>query len=191
LPQILTWHEIDTSVREILAERAHDQPELDQGEREFDLALGILLLKTDLWELKWLSKLPDVLDRLGLLASWVALIYSLGHEEELRDEDGREMWGVDDPHAMALSLRDQPASGDLPAQPALYEGTKVTLSSNVLGCSITIESQNAAPCVELAESVLAALEGLLSTGTVDHMIAREPVLTMAVRKSDLRPPLRV
>ena len=53
----------------------------------------------------------------------------------------------------------------------------------MLGCSITVESDNVSPCVELAESLTAALEGLLSTGTVERIVALEPSLTISVRKS--------
>ena len=61
----------------------------------------------------------------------------------------------------------------------------VTLSSNVLGCRITVESENVSPCVELAESALAALEALLSTGATERMITHEPVFTISIRKNDL------
>ncbi len=184
LPQILAWHEADIALRVALVAKGHDESEFGEGEREFDLGLGILLLKTDFWELKWLSRLPDVLERMGLFGSCVALIYALGHEEELRGEGSHDVWGDDDPHAVALKWRDLPASEELPAKPALYEERKVTLKSNLLGCKITVESENASPCIELSESILAALESLLSTGTVDRMICHEPTLTIAVRKSD-------
>lgn len=51
-----------------------------------DLVLGLLLLKTDIWELKWLDFLPGVLDNLGLHHSWMALLYALGYEDYLRSE---------------------------------------------------------------------------------------------------------
>jgi hypothetical protein len=184
LPQTLAWHEVEGLVTSALIEKGAEQPGVVEGNRGFDMALGILLLKTDFWELKRLSTLPEVLEGLGLPAASLALLYALGHEEELLSGNQEEFGGGEDLHATALQWRDYPGSEELPAAPLLYEERRVALRSNLLGCSITVETENAPPCLELAESVLAALEALLSTGTVELMGAREPVLTMAVRKSD-------
>jgi hypothetical protein len=68
-----------------------------------------------------------------------------------------------------------------------YTERKVTLTSRVLGCNISVEADNLSPCIELAESLLAAMEALLSTGM--ELFAREPVMKITVRKSDfVRPP---
>ena len=118
LPHILAWHQADSLIRTVQAEKGADKSELQQGDLEFDLIVGMLLLKTDLWELKRVSNLPDVLEGLGLLNASVALLYALGHEEELR---GGGALGVladkEDPHAFFLKWRDQPASEDLPSAP--------------------------------------------------------------------------
>jgi hypothetical protein len=172
------------AVRSILGERGGDGTLLHRGDLDFDVIVGILLLKTDVWELKWVSRLPDILERLGLLRACIALLYALGHEEELRDPAERGASEEGELHFTALKWRDQPASEDLPEKPSFYEGRTVTLQSNLLGCNVTVDSENASPCVELAESVLAALESLLSTGTVQWMRSGEPSLTIAVRKSD-------
>jgi hypothetical protein len=184
LPHILAWHEVDSVVRRILADQGYDTARLAEGEQAFDLILGILLLKTDLWELMRISTMPDVLKRLGLPGASTALIYALGYEEELRNDGFCQAWGEEDIHTIFPKWHNQPALEDLPERPSLYDGTKVTLSSTILGWQITVESENATPCVELAESLLAALESLLSTGAVERMVAREPTLTIAVRKSD-------
>jgi hypothetical protein len=182
VPQTLAWHEVDTVVRHVLAEKGKDEGVFAEDETAFDAILGILLLKADFWELKRLSALPDVLDGLGLFSAWAALMYALGYEKELQEEFFTK--NPEDTHAFFLKWRDQPASKELPEVPALYEEQKVTLRSRLIGCDITVKSDNVSPCVDLAESVLAALESLLSTGTVRSMAVREPVLTISVRKSD-------
>lgn len=184
VPQCLSWHEVDTIVRSILIEKGAYKGSLSDGEVAFDAILGILFLKTDHWELKRLTALPDVLDRLGLFSAWAALMYALGYEDELRKNSFSENIGNEDLHSFFLKWRDQPASNDLPEAPLLYEEQNVILKSRLLGCDITLKSENASPCVELAESVLAALESLLSTGTVQQMAMWEPVLTLSVRRSD-------
>lgn len=186
LPHALSWHEADTLVRNALAAQGYNWEHLSGGELEFDAVLGLLLLKTDFWELKHLSTLPDVLDGLGLHNSAVALRYALGYEDEVP----KEYLGVEDEHEggalydFFLRWRNQPAAEDLAATPLLYNKSKITFNSSVLGCRITVESENTSPCVELAESTLAALESLLSTGPVERVVAREPILTIAIRRSD-------
>jgi hypothetical protein len=76
----------------------------------------------------------------------------------------------------------------MPEQPLLYTERKVTLTSRILGCNINVEADNLSPCIELAESVLAAMEALLSTGMEHRLFAREPVLKITVRKSDFATP---
>lgn len=188
LPQTLAWHEVDCAFRGVLADQGYKADRLAQREMQFDAILGILLLRTDIWDLKFLSSLPDVLDRLGLHCSAVALQYALGHEDELPEEFVGDKISGEKLYHFFEQWRDQPAAGDLPATPSLYEQRTVTLNSNVLGCRITAESENTTPCVELAEWMLAALESLLSTGMLERVVAREPVLTIKLRKSDFVEP---
>jgi hypothetical protein len=184
LPHILAWHELDRGSRFILAQQGYDRAALDIGKLDFDGILGILLLRTDLWGLKGLSAIPEVLDRLSLPCAAVSLEFALGYEEKLRSEflgDDRDDDSLQD---FFLRLRDQPAGKELPAGPMLCDGRTVVFSSIIFGCKVTAETDNELPCLALGESILAALESLLSTGTVDRMVAREPTLSIRVRKSD-------
>ncbi len=184
IPHILTWHEIDKVIRAALVEQGYEKLKLMERERDFDIIFGILFLKTEIWDLKQLTKLPDTLEELGLPSASIALSFSLGHEDELIDDSYRKLWGNEEIKSVFLKMYNQPASEDLPESPALYDERKAYLKSNILGCEITIESENSSPCVELAESVLAALESLLSTGFVKRMAAREPSLSIVIRKSE-------
>jgi hypothetical protein len=167
-----------------LAQKGVEKDELSAEEVAFDAILGLLLLRADPWDLKSLSKMPDVLDRIGLHCASAALMYALGYENELREHFFVKAENEQEMHAFFLKWRDQPASKELAEGPLLYEEQKVTLRSQLLGCDIAVKSDNVSPCVELAESVLAALESLLSTGMVTWIGIREPVLTVTVRKSD-------
>ena len=184
LPHALAWYEIDKGVKNVLSDQGYDADRLAQGEMEFDAILGILLLKTDLWQLKQLSRLPDVLDELGLDSSAVALRFALGYEDDLPEDLSPGNKNKEDLYAFFAKWRDQPAAEDLPITPSLYECRTVTLESRVLGCRITVESENRPACTLLAESVLAAIESMLATGLTEQLVAREPVLTITVRKSD-------
>jgi len=184
LPQTLEWHQTERAASSVLVDRGYNAERLDDGQLDFDAIVGMLFLRADLWELKHLSSLPDVLDKLGLHRSAIALRFSLGHDEDPRQYLLQEGDGCEALYNFFVLWRDQPAGKDLPAVPLLNVGRKVSLRSNVLGCQITGTSENAPQCVALAESVLAALESLLSTALLGGAASLEPVLTIEVRKSD-------
>lgn len=184
LPHVLAWHEVDTAVKVELIAKGYAPDPLSQGALEFDAILGMQFLRTEIQQLKQLTTLPDVLENLALYHSAIALRFALGHQENLPKELFGENASEDSIRHFFVQWRDQPAAKDLPVAPSLYEERKVTLTSNVLGCQIMVESENIAPCVDLAEWVLAAIESLLSTGMLEQVVAREPVMNIQVRKSD-------
>ncbi len=161
LPHVMIWQETARPIQLILENQGYDLRRINEDEVLFDGCVAILLLKANLWQLKQMSRLPQILEKpadTGLPAS------------ERPD--------------FFKKLRDQPASTQVPEAPYLYNERRVTLKSQILGCKITVEADNHSPCIELAESILAALESLLSTGMEHRLIAREPVLTINVRGSD-------
>jgi hypothetical protein len=182
--QTLCWHEVDLTVRHVLADKG--LLKIDYAwEALFDGTLGMLLLKTNPWELRYTTKLPQSLESLGLFNSWAAALYALGYEQELREAQFPSNNPDEDLHSYFLQWRDHPSAEELPAEPSFYEGSRVTLVSRILGCTVTIETDNASPTLELSESILAALESLLSTGTTEWLATREPLLTMSVRRQEM------
>jgi hypothetical protein len=184
IPHALSWHEIDCAIRTLLSEREGPLPDSQEEDVAFDGCLAILLLKADHWDSRRLEELPDVLDRLELFNAWAALLYVLGYEQELPGDFMPSGSTKDDLHTSFLRWRDQLASKELPQRPTLYDEQRITLTSLIIGCRVSINSENQSPCVELAESILAALESLLSTGTLQSMAVREPAITMSIKKSD-------
>jgi hypothetical protein len=184
IPQLLAWHEVDGIVRAVLAQQGYQPAGHADTELNFDAILGILLLRTDHWQLKHLTRLPDVLDKLGLFNASIALRFALGDEASVAED----LRGSAIPQGELTDYfglwRDQPAGERLPTEPQFYDRRRVSLSSSVLGCRITAESDNDHGCVALAESTLAILESLFSTGIVDGIIAREPTLAITIRKVD-------
>ena len=143
------------------------------------------MLNSDLPTLSRMWFLPDALERMGLIGSQMALRFALGNEKEVSDELFNNINAKDtDIVGFFRRLRDQPASTGLPRSPLLYDGSKVSFESNLLGCRIRLVSDNASPCVDLTESVLAALESLLATGFKDRIFPRESILTGRIRQSD-------
>ena len=181
LPQILAWHELDTAIRVALADRGVDPETLQIHDPAFDSLLIRLLLRTDFKDLSALSGLPDVLDGLGLDLPADALLFALGHTARMM-----EMANVfgDDLDTVASKWWNAESDIPLPDRPILYNQRKVSLASSVLGCHIDVESQRAQPCVEVAESLLAAIESFLATSTFHRAIAGVPSVTVTVRTND-------
>lgn len=185
LPHLLAWHEIDSPARLAFVDTGSDLAPDHDVETTFDAILGILVLKSDIWSLSRMSFLPDVFGELGLIHSQVALRFALGDEEQLWKELTEDAQpDGDDVGSFFRQWRSQPAADELPDGPILYDESRVSLESSLLGCRIHLESQNVSPCVEVAESALAALESLMATGFKDGIFPRESTLTGNIRKSD-------
>lgn len=188
LGPMFAWHEIDLVIRRALADRGCAIKWVTQDDT-FDPIVGMLLLKSDLDALRDLTGLPDVLNSTGLPMSGVALLFALGHEDEVpsalvgeeADEEGKRkffrMW------------RDQPAKDDLPSAPKLDLTQTIRLESSIAGCRVNVSCQNDSPCIEVGESLLACMEALLATAMSDRIIAREPFVTVQIKIGDfVKPP---
>ena len=183
LPQVLAWHTSHITIESALRDGEPDR--LFKDDEVFDASVAVLLLRTGLFDLGRLKKLPDGLERIGLPAASMALIFALGHDEEVWDRLG---YGPDEREEFFVALSQQPVADDLPDAPALWEGQRVTLRSGIFGCEYTVEADNVSPCVEIAESILAAAEALLASLSVDQAIAGLPDIAIRVRSSDFAPP---
>jgi hypothetical protein len=182
IPWVLSWHEADAIVRGVLAAQDHSTSHLDEGNRDFDATFGSLLLKTEFWNLKDLTRLPDRLSELGLELSSTALLYALGYESDMAAL--LEVPEDEDVSQFSLKWRDKLSNGELSRIPMLCDEATTMLRSNVLGCKLEVTSPNSSPFTELGESFLAALEATLATGIVRHMIAREPKFVVTIRRSE-------
>ncbi|WP_128915041.1 hypothetical protein [Granulicella sibirica] len=179
VPHLLMWHQIDQTLARALAERDIDTTSIEQSEMQFDFSLAILLLKTDFWELKWLKGLPDTLEAHNLQVASETLLFALG--------DAEDRWRAPGGESLEPVLLDARKSGifdDLPERPLFYERRTVEMKTNVLGCVVTVKSDNRHPSVELGESLLAALEAIFATSSWTEVIAREPSCTIHIRHND-------
>lgn len=181
--QVLSWHEVDSTLRGILIAQGYDEATLRQGSTEFDVIFGILLLKTEFWELKDVVRLPDQLSSMGLDSASVALLYALGHQSAFETDVSTRLEDQDD-LSIFVNWRDQPASKDLPSAPNFCNRAKLELRTTVLGCVFDVSMPNEPPFVELGESFLAAIESALSTAIARKLISREPKFSVTIRKSD-------
>jgi hypothetical protein len=182
VPQLLAWHEIDIATQQLLVAEGYSAERLARGERDFDLIFSILLLRSDVWQLRQMETLPDVLDSLRLPGAALALTFALGHVEGIPEEEIAK--GELEVRKMFEALSKQPAGNELPSAPLLCSERILTLRSVILGCVVELTADSATPCVELGESVLAAAESLLSTSVFAGITPRVARLRIRVRKSD-------
>lgn len=188
IPHMLAWRELERAVLPILEQRGQNVKRMTESSEILDGMLGILMLKAELWQLKRLTRLPMVLRRLDLPHAAIALRFALGDEEEVAKEFSFAAEERGKVVEFFEKWRDQPGAHQIPARPELCDGTHVKMNSRILGCDVRLRCENRRPCVELAESVLAALESLLATGLAERLISKEPHLTFEVRRTDFVPP---
>jgi tetratricopeptide (TPR) repeat protein len=186
LPHALAWHEVCRETNRRLTEGGEaDNGTVRDELLRFDALLGIFFLRADFTVLPRLCRLPDVIGGLGLDFAAIALLFALGYDELLPEDLTSDSPGNRDLGEFFAQWRDQPAAAELPATMTLCDGPTVELVSNILGCRVVVESDTTSPCVDLAESVVAALESFAATGHAEHMAGREPVLTVRVTESDV------
>jgi len=182
LPELLAWHELEIMTRGLLVAEGYSEQRLAAAERDFDAIVGMLLLRADLWQLKQLEPLPDVLVRLGFQSATLALQFSLGLTEDI--QAGDEVIDAEQQRQMFVQLVQQPAARELPPTLELHAAQTVTYRSIVLGCLLELISDNRPNCVQLSESLLAAVEALLATSVVEGIMAKAPIVRLRVRHSD-------
>ena len=184
IPQAMDWHRSEIAVRAALDDAGYEGPDRTQEQMRFDAVLSQHFLRTDLWQLRRLTKLPATLENYGLFISELALRYALGDVDGVRKELSENLGEDTHPDEFYASLRDQARDLELPSQPIYGDGQKVVLQTSVLGCEVNIEATNNLYCLTLAESVLAALEAILATGLVDKVVAQEPRAELTIQPSE-------
>ena len=178
IPHLLAWHAADSETRNDLVAQGEDRDEMLRLHREFDHQAAQLFLRLSTNQLDAVRRLPDLLDRLDLQFSLVALLFALGHTELMEELAQNER-----PDLSADDLADRLALQrplDWSPTPQLYVGDEpVTLSSRVLGCEILVTSAPSPHCINVSEAFLATIEGFLAT-TTGRAIAWEPTITVDV-----------
>jgi len=184
-PFVLAWIETAGALYKAIAldDKAHKAAQEEWT--QLDFALGLLLLRTDFFDLKLITKLGTALDRFGLHVTWIVLLYILGHEDRLRTD---KIFPAADDSEKVRSLFAEGAklaeANDLPSRAEFLDKQKVTLRSLVLGCEITVTTSNNDRSLFFAESILAALEAFLATSLDAPLLPYAPKLAVNVIPTD-------
>ncbi|WP_291994642.1 hypothetical protein [Candidatus Accumulibacter sp. ACC003] len=185
IPQILqslVWTRYCTS----LVKLEEDDEAGDRNHEETMLmhaVSGMYFLNVPFNRLSVLEQLPDALQRLGLDIPRTAVLYALGHEKRVNEEDFPE-----EPKTSAElrdffeKWQDQPARQDMAAQPVLNEGFRTSLRSIILGAEFVIDCPNEPASVGVAESLLGAMEAFLSTSDEEDLLPHAERTVIRLRK---------
>lgn len=185
VPSVLQWIEMASIVAQNIGLTGKRKEAYLEERTAQDGILGILFLRSDIDQLWQLAALPPALDRLGLDLARMALLYSLGYEDRLREE------GTVPAEENQESVREtftkwvtQPAATDLPAKPNFPIEDEVSLRSSILGCQVTARVANEAESIYLGERILAALESLLATSIEGGAFCDAQEFTMRIKPSE-------
>ncbi|WP_214629709.1 hypothetical protein [Paenibacillus agaridevorans] len=181
IPHSLEWYKLDRLVKGLLISSGYDATRLNEIEdiNLYDAILGMLLLRTSLEDLHSLASLPDVLDHEGLHMAAIALKYALGYvDEEIQKSYNDDKNSIEE---FMQQWYNQPAKEQIPDNPILFIDGIQYFSSKIMGCLINIESDAKFPCIELAESILAAIESFLATAILDGLVGTIPRATIRVK----------
>ncbi|MDB6146536.1 MAG: hypothetical protein JWO45_200, partial [Spartobacteria bacterium] len=179
ITQSLDWHQLEFCVRDILARQ--DKEEFSPFDVDYGAVLGLVCLRLSFQELSHMTRMADVFERLDLPIAAVALKYSLGHEDGL---PLRELGFEDDPVAGFCQWRDQPAGQQLVNPVDVGESDTCSLTSIVIGCRVEASVSRDPACIVVAETVLAGLEGLLSTSLSATVLPIGPRIPIRIEPDD-------
>lgn len=163
-----------------------EEVEAYQKERSMqDAVLGIHLLNLRLEKLSSVTRLPDALERLGLLNARMALLFVLGHEATLREEGAippdKKPGEVQD---LVEAWHGQEAAKDIPSEPLLADGPVTILRSVILGVEFAFEVSSNPLSLSIAESLLGVLEAFLATSFDQDVLPYRERMTLTVGGTD-------
>lgn len=162
--------------------------------REFDLICGSQILNFTLTEFQQVTRLPDILGRLGLYQSRNSLLYALGHESFLRKEGS--ITEEETPEAVAelfTLLASQPVSSNLHSPVIFNESGPQCFVSRVQGIQMMVHHHHSETSILVAEVVIGSIEVLFATMLELNVVAHTENFTITIQESTdvLKPDFKV
>jgi hypothetical protein len=179
----LQWFEVLDSIAPSALFTETDRKHFRENRDSLDHSFGILLLKADIWELKWLDFLPGLLDAAGLYYSRWFLMYALGYETQLRSEV-QDIEPNVDLLAWFTGTMTQEAATDIPHEINLLREREVHFKSLIAGCKLRITAPNRIASIYLAETILGVLESFLATSMDKGIFPRRKEMALKIVPKD-------
>jgi len=185
IPRILEVLELTAVLNPHLKLEADRLKKLSEERTDQDIILGLLLLKSSIAQLREMEMLPDVLERLGMLHSKMALLYALGCKSELRDEgfipSTETEARIQETFAAWIN---QPSAKEVPEKPELMVDKTITFRSNVLGCELFASVENNMESIYLVEALLGGIEAFLATSLDARIVPYRQQAKINIRTSE-------
>jgi hypothetical protein len=152
---------------------------------DLDLAFASQILNFTAEELKQMERMPTALGSLSMFGSRMALLYALGYEAALRQEDTLPA------HENAATVKEfferlasQPVSEDA-AGPLIVNGSgQQTYASRVIGMTLEAVFQGTECSILVAEAVLAASEAFFATAGELEVIPHTERVSVEIIEDD-------
>jgi hypothetical protein len=172
IPDFLLTIEMLGGMLAILPLTEDSKERLREDIRDFEHALGCIVLNLEDAELRQLETLPDILESLELIMARAALLYTLGYSAILR-EDGSIPKGETDEGAQEMFsiLASQPLARQTRGPLITYGEGRQKLAATMLGMTVEIEFERTSDqMIVVAEAVLGALEAFFATAIDERVI---------------------
>lgn len=185
VPYVLAWVKWFGPIQVALSLNEENTKELEQEVQAIDRVMGILILRTAHEDWALLTRLPDLLSKVGLEMSRAAALFMLGYEDKVRDEYGT---ADDDLNQFASEWLVAPAAQDLPKGPLWHFGT-TTMTAFILGCQVEVVARGGITTALLGESIIGFLEAFYSTAVRSRrLLSPRERLVIEVRQAEAAKP---
>ena len=139
--------------------------------REFEHALGCIVLNLEDVELRQLEALPDILESLELFITRAALLYTLGYSEILREDGSMPKEETDEgAHGIFSMLASQPLARQTRGPLVVHGEGRQKLSATIIGMTVEIEFEGSDQITVVAEAILGSLEAFFATAIDERII---------------------
>jgi len=156
--QTISWHKLILCFFNRFGNPEVDLQENSDEIRLQDLIIGILLLKTEIIDLKMIEFLLTILEEQGLIHSYYALLYALGYEEDVLKELSSICKNKEELLEFFNNWLDQPAAKQIPDNPSFYKNGKGNINSCILGTNFIIKFDHSSSSLNFSETFIASLE---------------------------------
>ncbi|MGD8779335.1 MAG: hypothetical protein PVH88_10290 [Ignavibacteria bacterium] len=158
-----------------------ENDEYSKTKYDQDLVLSLLLIKSNIDQLKSIPKLITILEHFGLYASYHTLKYALGYTDLPKRQGEGEITNPDDIYIHCLK---QPAYKDLPDTPEYHLTNHLEYNTVILGCNIIIKFFNTESSIEFAEDLLGAIESFFASMSYKDLLITKSKIIIELKESD-------
>lgn len=157
--------------------------------QDLDAGFGSNILNLSDEELRSLSSLPDALENAGMPIARMVLLYSLGYEDVLREDEGyRELEAGSGIGGLLARLKAQPVSRELVGQLVLNPPTGQVLETCICGLTVEVASTGSDVGTVTGQALVATFEAMLATMIEDGVGAHTERFRIDIVETDAAEP---